>query len=91
MNINRLKEEIVKRIALCLLLFTLVACAPTVMVKPGATEADFARDKAECEYEAMKASPSNPGVPLSMGLGAAFNQSQIFHKCLELKGWYPQK
>ncbi len=71
-------------------LFCLAACGP-VVVKPGATQADFDRDKAECQYEAMKASPVNYGAPMSVGIGAAVNQSQIVNKCLELKGWRPQK
>lgn len=65
----------------------LSACAAVQWVKPGATEQDFQRDQAECNYEATKAVPD-------YGSGSVFaiamQRADIANQCLRLRG-YSQK
>lgn len=57
----------------------LAECGPTTYQKAGATSADFERDKLECDYEAKSRLPD--GNPLFY--------SEMFHQCLQIKGWRP--
>ena len=44
-----------KKIILCLIVFVVCSCAPTVFYKDGATQADFKRDSYGCEKMLGKA------------------------------------
>lgn len=70
--------------------FTLVAmvllgCSSVQFVKAGAAPGEYERARAECEYEAEKATANNSD-PVSSG----WNQGSMIVHCLNLKGWYRQ-
>ncbi len=62
----------------------LTACAQTQWVKPGATEASFNRDKAECEYEATKAVPDTGTGSV---IAIAFERANLMKQCLRIRGY----
>lgn len=59
--------------------------------KPGATAADFERDKLACEYDATKATASggNFGMSTAVGAGLAegFKKVELMTLCMKTKGW----
>jgi hypothetical protein len=65
-------------VKLLVLLLLLAGCARPVWVKPGATAADFERDKSACTFEAARA-----GDPI---LAAMF-----LPDCLRGRGWTQQR
>jgi hypothetical protein len=65
-------------IAACMML---AACTPSPWVKPGASQSDLARDKAECHYEGIKA------VAGSGNRVTAFDQMNVETACMRAKGW----
>jgi hypothetical protein len=68
-------------------LIFLSACAQNVVwTKPGATHAQFERDKKECEYEAQKAT-----VDVSSGLAAGFREAELIKSCLQARGYTRQR
>ena len=80
-------------------LFALVACAPTIWIKSGASSYQFEQDKLRCEYEAELGTPDSGYVPTSMGnaigsgigegVGQSFRKIRLQHMCLAAKGWTP--
>jgi len=65
--------------------FSLAACAPTVYVKPGASQQDFITDKYSCDRDAHQS--GNFGT----GLAAAIAINEYFGECMNAHGWYAQK
>lgn len=67
-------------------------CASAKWVKPGATEADFERDRIACERDSGLSRPP-PLEPAQEPQGAAGTmkhlgeQEQKFEMCLQAKGW----
>lgn len=70
-------------------MFALCGCAHTVMVKPGATDADFQSDKSACEYEAMKyAGDGDPALSaIGQGFDIAMKRANLTKACMRQKGW----
>jgi hypothetical protein len=68
-------------------------CARTVWDKPGATAADFERDKLECEYEANKATASlgSSGRGLGNAIGDGIDQglrnAELATQCMRVRGY----
>ncbi len=78
---------------LFLLLFVLTACASSPKwVKPGAGDADFERDRLDCERQAgMDRQLPNDTELMSTSLKGIKNvgrKDQIFEMCLQAKGWH---
>lgn len=78
--------------------FAATGCATTQWVKPGATAADFERDKAQCIYEATIYTQPTPVATyrrwenqLAASFGAALadglRQAELTARCLEARGW----
>jgi hypothetical protein len=71
---------------------TLAACAapPRTWVKTDATDTQFAKDRAECRYEAAKsANQVNPSYRSSFGqeLDLSYRRGEIYDLCLQAKGY----
>lgn len=69
----------------------LAGCASAQWVKPGATAADFASDKAQCEYQANLATPGTPyydqGSAIASGISDGIRLAQLQRLCLQARGW----
>ena len=68
----------------------LTACAAPTWRKPFANEADFARDKADCEYESVKYSggyDSSMRSASGQGIGMGLRRLEIMRACMRNKGW----
>jgi len=59
--------------------------------KPGASEAEMARHRSECEYEAEKATPpsSTTGDAFADGLATGSHKAELQRMCLKLRGFQP--
>ena len=59
--------------------------------KPGATQADFDRDWAACDYEAAKYGYGPMwGTGVGAGIEDGLRQNELRTKCMRAKGWYIQ-
>ena len=77
------------------------ACAPTIWDKPGATQADFNQESAQCRLLARgmnsggfyaQGSPSFvAGAALNNALGTAANQVATYRDCMMALGYTPQE
>jgi hypothetical protein len=81
------------RILILALALTLTACAtqqPTRWSKPGALEADYNRDVAQCDYET---SASTQGTDYSyrtvigQEIDRAMRKNELLKKCMVARGW----
>lgn len=75
-----------------LLLAALAGCAasPTVLEKPGLTEAEFEADKRFCEFEVMKSTQgTDPTLRTVVGqeLDRAMRQRDLMMSCMRMKGY----
>lgn len=70
-----------KKIILCLIVFVVCSCAPTVFYKDGATQADFKRDSYGCEKDARQSGY------YGQGLAGAINMKQFYRRCMEACGY----
>lgn len=66
----------------------LTACSQAQWVKPGATEQEFEKNYAECNYEATKAVPDYGSGSL---IAIALQRAEIIKQCLRLKGYSQQR
>jgi hypothetical protein len=82
-----------KQFLLVGLIFALAGCAPTLLVKPGATSSEYSSDMAQCEYDAVKyAGTSDPSMQTAVGAGIeqGLRQRDLKLACMKSKGWAPQ-
>jgi len=89
------------RNAVMLSCLVLGACAPTIWDKPGATQADFNQESAQCRLLARgmnsggfyaQGSPSFvAGAALNNALGTAANQVATYRDCMMALGYTPQE
>jgi hypothetical protein len=67
--------------------------APPVFNRAGATQAEFDREKRECEYDAIK-NASGYDPTMRTGIGQALEQrarqQEIFVACMRSKSWQTQ-
>jgi hypothetical protein len=71
-----------KRIGIAIIMCgMLLGCASSQWVKPGASQADLAHDKAQCHYEGLKS------VAGSSETITAFDQIGVENACMRAKGW----
>lgn len=67
----------------------------TMWVKAGATDADFQRDKAACEYEAKIHTPSMPysgmSGAISTGIQEGMRIGELGVLCMRAKGYSQQR
>lgn len=87
-----------RKLTAILLVFGLTGCVTQQMrwVRPGATQADFERDKIECVYESKKATGSmqagvGMGGAIAAGIDQAMRESEIGGLCMRTKGWTQQR
>jgi len=66
----------------CVVLF---GCAPTIWVKPGATQADYNRDSYGCEKDARQSGY------FGGGLIGAVNMEQFEERCMVAHGWAKER
>ena len=83
-------------------LLAIQGCAGPTWVKPGAVQADFDRDVAQCKYEAASATASYGGGPtrrttagaLGQGIGEGIDlglrQRDLIMLCLQARGYTKQ-
>lgn len=68
---------------------------PTVWYKGGATQEEFAKDKAQCEYEVESSVRGPVTSGLQTEIGRAYDMAQQKRKlmdlCLKAKGYTPQR
>lgn len=81
----------------------LAGCAQTVWVKPGATESDFAHDRAVCDYQSELATPStniynsagsmNDAIAdgIASGIADGIRKGTLMQKCMIANGWVLQR
>lgn len=84
----------IKRFLLAGLILSLAGCSPTVLVKPGSTQSDYAADMAQCEYDAVKyAGTSDPSMRTAIGAGIeqGLRQRDLKIACMKSKGWSAQQ
>ncbi len=89
----KLKLKVLKS-GLVLLIFLAGCAQPTLMVKPGATQADIAKDKAQCDYETSAATQTTDyGYRTIFGqeLDRALRKRELMQKCLIARGYIPQQ
>jgi hypothetical protein len=89
------------RLSLLLFMFALTSCAPTVWDKPGATQADFSRDSAQCRLVARgmnsdsfyaEGSPKFvAGAALGNAVGTAVSTAATYRDCMMAIGYTPQQ
>ena len=75
---------------ICLVALLVGGCQQTYWVKPNATQEDFNRDSAQCNYEATKASytpmgPFDSGI--SSGMQEGFQKTKVYKACMRSKGY----
>lgn len=67
----------------------LIACAPSLWVKPGASQSEFAKDKYDCIQQSQQ---RVAGFSINKSGGSASDTMQtnenIFATCLNARGWY---
>ena len=82
-----------KKIMLVVIGVLLIAgCAGSrVYQRPGATLADFEKDKRECTYQAKLATASHSGTSIASGIEIGLLRVELFQDCMEVKGWMLQK
>ena len=74
----------------------LSGCAQVTWVRPGANPSDFARDRAQCNYEADLATPNTyngsggMGAALASGLADGLRKGTLIIECMESRGWLRQ-
>lgn len=89
-----------KLLLVCSSLF-LFGCG-TALYKPGATQQDFDKDMAECQYDATKYGAVNSryhgggygaalGSGIASGMEQGMRQNEIISQCMRLKGWAADK
>ncbi len=81
----------------------LVGCAQTVWVRPGATQSDFACDRATCDYQSEMGTPSssrydgrgnmNDAIAdgIVSGIADGIRKGTLMNKCMVANGWTLQK
>lgn len=79
-------------------LITLTGCAQGVWMRDGATESNFAQEKAICEYQ-IESNTSDNYVPtqqklaaamseaLAQGIATAVRQARLLNLCMTAQGW----
>jgi hypothetical protein len=72
--------------AILLALLAFVACSRTVWVKPGATAADFERDKSACTFDASWAG----GPIFTAPDDVKYPTAMFLPDCLRGRGWTQQ-
>lgn len=80
----RLIEIVIAVAVLFVILVALASCAST-WTRPGASAADYEHDKAECEYESVKATGNNNSM-----VGSAVREIEIENTCMRAMGWRKQ-
>ena len=77
----------------------LAGCAPGVWVREGATQADFAHDRAVCDYQSELGTPSSStysgGGTMSdaiadgivSGIADGMRKATLMNKCMAANGW----
>jgi hypothetical protein len=76
-----------KTIITILAISLLTACAQTQFTKAGATQADFQRDMAACQYETEKYSaPASDNIGVM--LEASSRKTRLTQMCMSQKGYY---
>lgn len=84
-----------RHVFIATLVVTLAACAaprPVVWYKSGADQAQFEKDRLECEYEAMKSVQTyDPSMRTMIGqeLDLAMRRSDLQAMCLRVRGYTP--
>ncbi|KAA0258827.1 hypothetical protein FHQ18_02440 [Deferribacter autotrophicus] len=72
----------IKKFAIYLIIFLLLGCvSKKIWTKPGLTQEEWERDKAQCIYEAQKATVGTYGFEIPM----------LVESCLKAKGYTPVK
>lgn len=67
-------------------------CGGKALYRPGATQADFEHDKAQCDYEATKYSYTPMGAfdsPIKSGMQEGMQYNKLMDACMRSKGWRP--
>jgi hypothetical protein len=81
----------------------LAGCAPGVWVRAGATESDFAQDRAVCDYQSELGTPSsstyngrgniNDAIAdgIVSGIADGIRKGTLMNKCMVANGWTLQR
>jgi hypothetical protein len=87
------RDILLATLALLLVSMLMVSCTAGIAswIKPGASDAEMARDRNECEYEAEKTTPiSTIGDPIANGVSSGLRKSELLRMCLQLRGFKPR-
>lgn len=81
-----------KRIIILALALTLTACVaqPTRWNKPGAVEADYNRDVAQCDYETSASTQGTDNsyrTVVGQEIDRALRKNELLKKCMVARGW----
>ena len=75
-------------------LLAVAACGPT-LYRNNTTQAEFERDKAQCEYEASAATAGGTGMRHRTVVGAAYDeamtQGRLALMCMRARGYTEQR
>lgn len=85
-------KGVMRKVSIFLLIALLIVisgCRKTIYTKPGATPADFERDKEICEYEAIKHGNVSSFWGDAGAIEQPLRQNDLLHRCMRIKGWYP--
>ena len=66
----------------------------TVYVKPGATQADYSKDIADCDYQvSLNINQVSTGYNTMVGqeFDLAYRKREVINKCMVSKGWQLQR
>jgi hypothetical protein len=81
----------------------LAGCASSVWVKPGATQSDFAQDRAVCDYQSEMGTPDINGYNgrggmndaiasgIADGIASGIRKGTLMNKCMVAHGWSLQR
>ena len=83
------KKSLIVLFLLCSMI-SLTGCASYEWRHPTKTQADFDRDKIQCEYEAQKAT-AYYAYDFVAQVEQAKQRTQIFNMCMQTKGYYMAK
>jgi hypothetical protein len=79
-------------VAVTLATAALLSACTTTLTKPGASNQDFQRDLAACEYEAEKYGHTDMwgSTGAMAGFEEGMRKNKLTRMCMAQKGWTPQ-
>ena len=77
-------------VAVVMFSILLTGCSQIYLSKPNGTNEQFKKDKAYCEYEALKRTPTTTSSADKYGIELGLARRDIIIKCMEVEKGYTQ-